>query len=73
MEPGSWYLFIVLIVLVSLSAFFSSSETALASISRIKLLNMIEENVKNADIVQKLLEATKTFTAQYLSEITLLI
>ena len=57
MEPGSWYLFIVLIVLVSLSAFFSSSETALASISRIKLLNMIEENVKNADIVQKLLES----------------
>ncbi len=57
MEPGSWYLFVILVVLISLSAFFSSSETALSSISRIKLLNMVEENVKNAGTVQKLLES----------------
>jgi Hemolysins and related proteins containing CBS domains len=54
-EPGSGY-FILLIVLVALSAFFSASETALSSVSRIRLLNMVEENVKNADKILKLLE-----------------
>ena len=54
MEPGSPWLFAILIVLVSLSAFFSASETALTSISKIKLLSMVEEKAKNADKIQKL-------------------
>ncbi len=47
--------YIILIILFSLSAFFSSSETALTSISKIKLRSMIDNNVKNAKIVGKLL------------------
>lgn len=56
MEPGSQWLFLVLIVLILLSAFFSASETALTSISKIRLRNMMEENVKNADKISKLVE-----------------
>lgn len=56
MEPGNPWLFVVLIILVALSAFFSASETALTSLSKIKLLNMIEEKVKNADRILKLRE-----------------
>lgn len=55
MEPGSWY-FLLLIVLIGLSAFFSATETALSTVSKIRLLNMVEENVKNADKVLMLLE-----------------
>lgn len=56
MEPGSIYLFLLLVVLIPLSACFSASETALMSLSRIRLLNMVEENVKNADKIVKLVE-----------------
>jgi len=51
--PSPW-LFAVLIALIALSSFFSASETALTSISKIKLLSMVEEKVKNADKIQKL-------------------
>ncbi|MDD5793632.1 HlyC/CorC family transporter [Clostridium sp. HCP1S3_B4] len=47
---------ILLIVLISLSAFFSMSETALMSLSKVRLRNMVEEKVKGADLVEKLLE-----------------
>ncbi len=56
MEPGNPWLFAVLVVLVALSAVFSASETALTSISKIKLLSMVEEKVKNADRILKLTE-----------------
>ncbi len=56
MEPGSPWLFAVLVILIALSGFFSASETALTSISKIKLLSMVEEKVKNADRIQKLTE-----------------
>ena len=35
---------------------FSASETALTSLSKIRLRNMVEENVKNADLIMRLLE-----------------
>ncbi len=47
---------IILIILIFLSAFFSMSETALTSISKIRLRTMVDENVKNAAIIQKVLE-----------------
>ena len=53
-DPGSWWLIIILILLIAGSAFFSASETALTSLSKIRLRNMVEENVKNADKIQKL-------------------
>lgn len=55
-DPGSWWLILILLILVCGSAFFSASETALTSLNKIKLRNMTEENVKNADKVQKLID-----------------
>ncbi|MCD7855829.1 MAG: hemolysin family protein [Clostridiales bacterium] len=56
--------YIILIVLFSLSAFFSSSETALTSISKVKLRSMIDNGVKNSEIVEKLLDnRSKLLTA----------
>lgn len=48
--------FFSLIILIGFSAFFSSSETALISLSKIRLRSMVEEDIKNADIVSKLIE-----------------
>ena len=48
--------FIILIILIFLSAFFSMSETALTSISKIRLRTAVDENVKNAKLIQNVLE-----------------
>ena len=48
--------FIVLLVLIFLSGFFSSSETALVSLSKIRLRQMVDEGVKNAGLVSKLID-----------------
>ena len=56
MEPGSSWLLILLVILVGLSAIFSASETALTSLSKIRLRNMMEENIKNADKIYALVE-----------------
>lgn len=53
---GSPVLIILLLFLVCCSAFFSASETALTSLSKIRLRNMVEENVKNADVIAKLVD-----------------
>lgn len=56
--------YVILIVLFSLSAFFSSSETALTSISKVKLRSMLDDGVKNSKIVEKLLDnRSKLLTA----------
>lgn len=55
MEPSPW-LFVILVILLGLSALFSASETALTSLSKIRLRNMVEENVKNAGLISKLTE-----------------
>ncbi len=52
MPAGPWS-FIILAVLICFSAFFSASETALTSLSKIRLRNMLDDNVKNADKVAK--------------------
>lgn len=54
MEPGSSFMIGVLVVLLLMSAFFSASETALTSLSKIRLKNMVEDKVKNADLIEKL-------------------
>ena len=58
MEPGDLSLIIILVIMVMLSAFFSASETALTSVNKIKLLNMIEENIESrkAEKILKLRE-----------------
>ncbi|MBE6051531.1 MAG: HlyC/CorC family transporter [Clostridium sp.] len=47
---------ILLIVLLVLSGFFSMAETALMSLSKIRIRHMVEEKVKGAKLVEKLLE-----------------
>jgi len=54
-DEGSPWLFILLVILIFLSGFFSASETALTSLSKIRLRNMVDEKVKNADKISKLI------------------
>ena len=49
-------LFALLVVLLVLSAFFSSSETALMAIDRYRLKHLSEQNNKGAILAQRLLE-----------------
>lgn len=49
-------LFILLVLLVFMSAFFSSSETALINMSKIRLKHLVKEKVKNAEKLEKLYE-----------------
>ena len=46
----------ILIILLILSGFFSMSETALTSLSKIRIRHMVEEKVKGAKLVEKLTE-----------------
>ncbi len=48
--------YILLIILFMLSSFFSSSETALTSLSMIRLRSLIDEGAKNAKLIGKLLD-----------------
>lgn len=57
MEPSDLWQSILLIVLLMMSAFFSASETALMSLSKIRLRHMLEENVKGAERVSHLLKS----------------
>lgn len=50
------WLVIVMGIFLILSAFFSASETALMSLSKIRLRHLQEEKVKHADLVQSLVE-----------------
>ncbi len=55
---------ILLLVCIVLSSFFSSAETALTSLGEIKLRSMLSSNVKNAKLVQKVLnEPAKLLSA----------
>ena len=47
--------FIILAVLIFLSGFFSSSETALVSLNKIKIRQMVDDGVENASLVSKLI------------------
>lgn len=47
---------LVLLLLIILSGFFSSAETALTTVNRVKIRNMIEEGNKRAVIVERILD-----------------
>lgn len=54
----------IFLVLLALSGFFSAAETSLTSLSQIRLRNMVDEKVKNAELIQKVLEnPSKLLTA----------
>ena len=54
-EISVWNL-ILLGVLLVLSAFFSASETAFTSISKLKVRHMLDANVKGAKYIAKILD-----------------
>ncbi|SHH00860.1 HlyC/CorC family transporter [Tepidibacter thalassicus] len=56
MDLSSLGQFLLLFLLLGISSFFSASETALMSLSKIKIRHMTEENIKGADLVNKLIE-----------------
>ncbi|MST63205.1 HlyC/CorC family transporter [Peptostreptococcus anaerobius] len=60
MESGSlWIQVIILLVLMIISAFFSASETALMSVSKVKIRHLREEGVRGASVVEKLISEPK--------------
>ncbi|MGL5575582.1 MAG: HlyC/CorC family transporter [Sarcina sp.] len=59
MESSVIIQIVVLIILIALSGFFSSSETALTSVNKIKIRHMVEANVKGAKLVESLIESPK--------------
>ncbi|TDT57289.1 hemolysin family protein [Fonticella tunisiensis] len=68
MDPSGIWQLLILFILLILSAFFSSSETALMSLSKIRLRQMIEEKVKGAERVYKLIgNSGKLFEAVLIS------
>lgn len=56
MDPNSIIQILSLIILIGLSAFFSSSETALTTLSPYKVRQLKDKKVKNAGFLEKVLE-----------------
>jgi len=56
LDAETGWQFILLVVLIGMSSFFSATETALMSLSKIRIRHLVEERVKNADVVSKLVE-----------------
>ena len=55
MDPSISWKIVTLIVCLTLSAMFSASETALMSLSKIRIKQMVENKEKGADRINKLL------------------
>ncbi|MBZ9686562.1 hemolysin family protein [Clostridium estertheticum] len=56
MDPDGTWQIISLVILLGFSAFFSSSETALMTLSKIRLRHMVESEIKGAALINKLLK-----------------
>ena len=56
MESSSVVQIIIILVLILLSGFFSSAETALSSVNRVRLRTMIEDGNKRAALVDRILD-----------------
>ena len=56
MEPGDVLRLIILFILILLSAFFSSAETAFMSVNKIKLRSEADDGSKRAALILKLLD-----------------
>lgn len=55
-DSSSVLQFIFLIVLIALSAFFSSAETALTTVNRVRVRTLIDEGNRRAAVLQKVLD-----------------
>ena len=56
MDPSDAIQVLVLLALIGLSAFFSSAETALVTVNKIRIRNLIDEGDRRALIISKLVE-----------------
>lgn len=56
MDPSDTYQIIILLILLALSAFFSSNETALMSVNRIRLRSLADEGNRRAAMALDILE-----------------
>lgn len=56
MDPSDVTQIIILIILISLSAFFSATETALTAVNKLRLRSLAEEGVRGAKVAYKLIE-----------------
>lgn len=56
MDPSDVRQIIILVILIMLSAFFSSAETALTAVNKLRIRSLAEEGVKKAKTVNKLIE-----------------
>lgn len=56
MDSDSTWQLISLVILLLISSFFSASETALMSLNKLRIRHMIDEEVKGAELLGKLLE-----------------
>lgn len=65
-DSGDSFLLIILLVLLALSAFFSSSETALMAVNKIRLRTLADEGNKRAALA---LDITENHSAKMLSAI----
>lgn len=66
MDSGDSFQLIILVILLMLSAFFSSNETALMSVSKLKLRTLTDSGNKRAAMV---LDVTENHTSKMLSAI----
>jgi len=55
-ELPVWALFVILVLLIACSAFFSSSETAMMALNRYRLKNLAEKGHRSAELASRLLE-----------------
>lgn len=56
MDPSDAAQPIILFILLCLSAFFSGAETALTTVNKLKIRTLVEDNIKGAKTVSKLIE-----------------
>lgn len=56
MDPDIIIKFLVIVVLLALSAFFSSAETALTTVSRLRVMTLAEEGNKSASVLLKVID-----------------
>ena len=56
MDPSDTYQLIILLILLTLSAFFSSFETALMSVNKIKLRTLADDGNKRAELTLNIIE-----------------
>ncbi len=64
MDPSDMTQLLIILLLIMLSAFFSSAETALTCVNKIRIRSLVDEGVKKAQSVNKLIEdPTKMLSA----------